>query len=663
MDVDDPAYVTRNPYVLYPSLSKLAACFTEVRTPATGTGYYQPLTTASLMLDRLVAGGEPGEFIALTFHCTNILLHSLNAAMVCLLTGCISRRRGIGLVCGLLFAAHPLNVEAVSWVCQRKTVLSTAFALLALLLYGLYARTHRGRWYVATLAAFVLSLLAKPTGVLLPIALLLADIWPLRRWSREAVLEKLPFILVAAAACWIAVVSHGQTLGLSDTTLHDRPWHAILILCQNIGFYATRMVAPIGLCPMYPLPGADEIAIGRPAFLGGVACTLVLLAVMLLALRRRWTSVWVCLAAFLLLLAPTLSPLRFMVTLVADRFAYLPMVALLVLTAAGLKHLWPSPGARHGSRTTARRAVAAVAVVVLAAFSYLMTQQQGVWKNSRSYYQAIIERFPTEPRGYCGLGNLCLNAHEWLTSKGSEAQAARADQLVAEALRHYEKALSLDPDDPTAHFRMAQIRLLQGRPADAMAHARRGPDAPRDWRAEYYAGLALEQLGDNAGAVEAYESCVDRAPAWADALRNLASLLLRLGRIDEALPLYERLYDLNPNDADVLQNWAVALLTIGETDAAIARLVDVDKLRTSALPKLAGNRREQELSRLADARYTLAGALAMKGQVKASLAYLKGAASHKPELLDAAETHPAFEALRQTELWRELRTQTGKQGN
>src|SRR6185295_1014194 len=158
-----------NAYILRPSADKLARFFTEVLNPSTVGGYYQPLTMASLMLDRVIeaqlAGGydaAPSPFI---YHLTNMLLHGLNAALVVALVWRVVRHRGIAFAAGVLFALHPLNVEAVAWVCQRKALLSTTFLLLTLMTYGRWAKTRAAQWYWVSLGCFLLSLLAKPTSL------------------------------------------------------------------------------------------------------------------------------------------------------------------------------------------------------------------------------------------------------------------------------------------------------------------------------------------------------------------------------------------------------------------------------------------------------------------------------------------------------------------
>ncbi len=643
VDIDDPLYITTNAYVLYPTWHKLAACFAEVRVPATVGGYYQPLTMASLMLDRVITRGlaaDPtAELSAFVFHLTSVLLHAVSAGLVFFLTRHVSRSRTAGVFCALLFAIHPINVEAVAWACQRKAVLSTALALCALVSHGAFGRTHQTRWYAMTLLAYTLSLLAKPTALLLPLVLVLADIWPLRRISRRTVIEKLPLVLIGGLAAWVAIVSQGHTGSFAETTGRSGAWATLLVLCQNVGFYLSRLVVPVRLCPMVPFPRPDEITLAVPDYLLGLIGTAAAVGLFVWAVRRRWTAVWVCMAGFALLLAPALSPVRFMVTLVADRFVYLPMIAPLMLLAAGWRR-------RRAGR-------AAVVVVVLATFAIQTLRQQRVWRDGRSFYQSIVEHFPDKPRGYCGLGNLLLDEHERLAAAGS-ANTARGDALLGEALSRYEKAVGLDPAFGQAHLRIAQILLLQGRPRKALERLDSAPNAMSDYRAHFVRGRALEQLGDVAGAVGEYNVCLHREPAWMDPRRSLAAILLKGGRAAESVQHFERLHALIPDDADVLQNWAVALLTIGRPESAVDKLLEAERWRTETIARSGAGRRRIEQAKLADLRYTLAGALSTLGRTEDAMRFLKAALSEKPELLTAARTQPAFARLRDTPAWRGL---------
>ncbi len=402
--LDDPQYTYANAYILLPTWEKLGDFFTEYKIPSTVAGYYQPLAMASLMLDRVIEGrlrgGYSSDLDPFPYHFTNVFLHGLNAALVFLLVSYFSRNRGIGLFCGLLFAFHPVNVEAVAWVSQRKAVLATTFAILMLLAYGRYAKTRHYGWYAVVVATYTLSMLAKPTGMLLPFVLILADIWPLKRLSGKAIAEKLPLVAMAIVGGYIAYVSQRDSAGLSPSLAEENPWQGFLVFCYNVVFYPTKAVVPVGLCPQYPMPSLETIRLTAMPFLLGVVGTFALSSLIVLAFFKRWRPVWVCLMAFLLLLGPALSPRRFMGAITADRFCYQPLIPLIFLLAAGLRWILAEKRKALFLWIGGRNGLIAFGFVILSLFAYLTHRQQSVWKTTETYFACVREAFPNDPFGY-----------------------------------------------------------------------------------------------------------------------------------------------------------------------------------------------------------------------------------------------------------------------
>ncbi|MCZ6682631.1 MAG: tetratricopeptide repeat protein [Planctomycetota bacterium] len=650
VDFDDTQYVTNNFYVLHPSWQNLWTCFSEVWQPSNIVGYYQPMTIASLMLDRVIDGrlaGNPTAAVApFVFHLTNALLHGLNAVLVFVLARFVSRRSEIGVICGLLFAAHPLSVEVVAWVAQRKALLSTTFALSALICHGRYSKTGSAGWYLSTWVSFTLSLLAKPTGLLLPVVLILADVWPLRRISLRGVIQQVPLLVTAAVFGCISVVSQGRTAGLE---LNAGVWATFLILCQNVVFYLSRLLIPFGQSPVHPLPAVGAVTLAESTFLFGLIGCAVLVGLLVVAWRRGWAPIWVCVAAFFVLLAPAMSPWRFMGAIVAERFVYLPMIGPLMLLAAGLRRLWAQSRVR---RSWDRSISTAGCTLAIACFAFLTIGHQRIWRNSRTFYEAVTTRYPNHPYGYCGLGTLYLNEHELIITKGTEEDLESAESLLSAAMDEYVRAVRLDPAYGPAHFRIAQTLLLQGNPEAALSHLDGHPEAFGFYRAYYFYGQVLDRLGDKNGAIEAFRECLSHEPGWRDARRQLARLLLETGRPSESLTHFDTLGEQGMFDADTLHNWAVALVEMGRLREALARLADVEEMRIHTVSKSTGDRMSRVQSKLADTRYAIAGILATMEESEASLVYLRAAVLQKRELLAAAGRNAAFEFLRGTEAWR-----------
>jgi len=230
--IDDQEYLTANRLVQHPSWASAGRFLGEVVRPSTVGGYYQPLAMISLMLDYAVAGRADN---LRPFHRTSLILHVANALVIMWLLYALFGRPWVAAGVALLFGVHPMTVETIAWVGERKTLLAAFFALPCLLVYVGYAR--RGGWklYSACLALYVLALMSKPTSTPLPLVMLLLDFWPLKRLSRWAVVEKAPFLLTAGVFAIIAIVSQ-RHLELSAV----RPLSAgqtLLLICFNLVFY------------------------------------------------------------------------------------------------------------------------------------------------------------------------------------------------------------------------------------------------------------------------------------------------------------------------------------------------------------------------------------------------------------------------------------------
>lgn len=658
--IDDPQYITTNPYVLYPSWQKLGWFFAEVRQPSTVLGYYQPLTMASLMLDRVIEGWLSGGYgprpDPFVFHLTNILLHGANSAMVFVLAMGLTRQRRLGLFCGLLFALHPLNVETVAWVCQRKALLATFFSLLMFLAYARYVQTRQRSWWIAVHGAFLAAMLAKPTALPVPAVLLLADVWPFRRFSRSSVIEKLPLIALATIGAYVAYLSQATTVSMTIGGEHRRPIVTILIACHNLVFYLMKFIMPFDLCPRYPMPNEVDIMPDRQAFLLGWLGTIVFAVAVFWSIRRRWFAFWTMSISFLLLIAPTLTPVRFMDTIAADRFMYLPMIPLLLLLTKALGTWIKHRDALQPESSRRGRLSAIFGLVILAAFAFQTVRQQAVWQDAFSYYQAAFTRFPDSPGGHYGMGNAWLDKYHRLIARSDGASDAEARACLDQSAEAYRRALKIDSRFSWAWYRLGHVLVLEGRLQDGISAIQNGLNLPdADPEGNLFLGLAYSHAGDYEQAISPYETCLQRQPSNCMVLKNLANALLRTGRAADALPHFERLYLLDPTDLDGRQNWGVALITVGRASEAVAQLRSVVDIRAELTKHESDpSRREQASARLADARFTLAGALAIAGADNEALAELTAAIELNPALQSQALNHPAFRRLHDSTQWQRL---------
>jgi tetratricopeptide (TPR) repeat protein len=505
-------------------------------------GYWQPLAWVTFALDHAVWGMEPRGY-----HLTAIVLHVVTAVLVWLLLRALLVRAAVrdasdtaiavgATVGAVLWAVHPLRVEVVAWATERRLLLGALFFLVAVLAHVRVAdRAAAGRsrapWIAATFVATVLSLLAGPWAVTLPAALLVLDVFPLRRLQRETPLgllvEKLPLAVLALAEL---VVLRFSTDGLR-MSLDDHPLPARLAQAAwGIWFYIGKTLWPVDLSPLYELQLPLDPTAAR--FVVAAFATLVVTGV-LVAQRRRWPGALAAWTAYLILLAPVLGLQQTGPHLVADRYTYLAGIPLSALLAAGVARVWVVVSGA-GIRVAVLAASAAVAVVLGVAAA----SQTRVWRDSESLWRQAVALDEANALAQYSLG-LALN------------NQGRADE-AAEAFARLEAITVARPGDPNARQYLGLVRAT-----DANAAAR---------------------AGDVDRAVALYEQAIELAPRDPRPYLQLGALLVRRGAFADAVPVLEAGVAVDPTDTSLRYVLAAALARTGRRDEAVARLEEVLRL-------------------------------------------------------------------------------------
>ena len=630
VNYDDQAYVTENRPVTAGLVGRsLLWAFTAFEA-----GNWHPLTWLSHMADCQAFGLRPGGH-----HATSLLLHALAAVLVFVvlrrLTGATWRSAFVA----ALFALHPLNVESVAWVSERKNVLSTVFWLLTLGAYGSYARRPSAGRYLLVAAFLGLGLLAKPMVVTLPCVLLLLDVWPLRRVALDApgaaarlrslALEKLPLLGLSVLSSALTVAA--QRAGGAVTSLEAIPVSArVANALVSYLAYLGKMVWPSRLAVFYPHP-ATPLASPRVA-LCAVALLLVTVLVWRQASRRPYLLVgWLW---YLGTLVPVIGLVQVGSQAMADRYAYVPLLGIFVMLAFGAAE----PATGHG-----RRLLAAGAVLWLAGLGVLTARQARLWHDSRSLFQHALAVTEGNYVAETNVGLVEAKELRWekaiasfrraLAIRPSHAEA-RANLGVAlakmgtldEAIPHLERALKLDPGSALTHANLGLA--LRGRdPARALEHMRRAVELKPDFvdaRMNLVAGLFDAGKTDEAQAM--FKATLELDPGSAAAHFRLGSILLERGRPSEAAALLEGALRLDPKLGEARNSLGVARLREGRLDEAIPLFREV----------LAENPRN------ADAQANLGTALVRKGQAAEAEPHLRAALELEP---DHAAAHTTLGAL------------------
>jgi tetratricopeptide (TPR) repeat protein len=544
---DDRTYVADNPHVRAGlSLAGLRWALT-----ATEAANWHPLTWLSHMLDVSLYGLDPGRH-----HLTSVLLHACNVWLLfALLAHATGRGWPSAFVAGL-FAFHPLHVESVAWVAERKDLLSAAFGLLALRAYVAYARRPTARRYALTAACLALGLLAKPMLVTLPAVFLLLDVWPLarRRGPIALVAEKFPLLALSALSGAITLVAQhggGAVKSTEAIPMSGRLANAA-VSCVR---YLVKTVWPSELALAYPhpyLPG------GVPWSAGQVAGAALLLAAptVVAALQwrlRPWLGVgWLW---YLGMLAPVIGIVQVGSQAMADRYTYLPLVGPFVIVAWGAAEL--------ATGVARRRALGLLGIAVLVLLAALSWRQLGHWRDSLALFQRAVDVAPNNALMHNNLGTV-------LEQRGR----------IEEAARHYRQAIELRPAYPEAHNNLAAVLLGRGDAAGALEHYRLALAARPDYaQALNGLGSALAARGRTDEAITQLGRALALQPDLVEAHYNLANALGTSGRVDEAIAAYARALELRPDHAESHNNLGNALLATGRTREAIEHLARAAALR------------------------------------------------------------------------------------
>jgi tetratricopeptide (TPR) repeat protein len=529
VNYDDDLYVTGNPWV------QQGVTWASARWALTtdAAGNWHPLTWLSHQLDWTLWGPRPGGH-----HATSVVLHALNTVLLYAVLDAMTASPWRSALAAALFGLHPLHVESVAWIAERKDVLSTCLWLLTLLAYAGYVRRPGVGRYFLVMLGLALGLMAKPMVVTLPCTLLLLDYWPLGRWRRAhdlvpLVREKLPlFALVAISSVitWRVQTAAGAVIALP---LANRLGHALVTYVAYLG----KMLWPADLAAIYSHPGAEA-----PGAVLLSALVLALVTAAVVVERRRRPFLLVGWLWYLGTLVPVIGVVQVGVAAMADRFTYVPLVGIFVAIA------WAVPAVREP------RLVAAAAAVVLAVLAARARDQVRVWRDSATLFTHALAVDEANPLAHVNLAVV-------LDERGD----------LAGANAHLERALVLRPDMVTARIALGNNLVRRGRPEEAMAQYRAAIAAdPTSARALNNLGWLQLQLGRLDEAIDSLERALRIDPGLATAENDLGMARARRGENDAARGHFERAVAANPRYADAQNNLAAILLSDGRIDEAVA---------------------------------------------------------------------------------------------
>ena len=526
LEYDDTTYVTQNAHVSTGlTAQNIGWAFTAFHS-----ANWHPVTWISHMLDVQIFGMNAGRHLM-----TNLALHAINSILLFLLLRRATRTTWRSAIVAALFALHPLHVESVAWVSERKDVLSALFFMITLWLYVLWVEKRTPGRYALMIVAFALGLMSKPMLITLPFVLLLLDWWPLNRFTNitALIVEKLPMFALLIPSAILTVKAQQKALG--SIAMYERFANAAL----SYVIYLRKMVWPSDLAVIYPFPKSISMAQTFAA-----VALLLTITIIAIVFARRWRFLPVGWFWYLGTLVPVIGIVQVGRQSMADRYTYIPLIGIFIAIVWLLSEI----------KFTA--VAAAIALVACGAVSYAQTAN---WKNS-----VTLSRHALRVTRNNDVAETILGV----------ALAKRGERAAAE--QHLQAAIKINPDNDEALRALGRLKLTSGHAVEAIPLLERAsklkPDAPTR------AALAAAR-GDNAAAVKLYQQTIAEGEEAVDAHNDFAALLAKMGRDQEALAHYEEALRLMPDHYDARMNLGALLSRMGRDGEAIDQFEAAAKTR------------------------------------------------------------------------------------
>ena len=555
--LDDSMYVFENDHVRKGLTGEgVAWSFTN-----TISGMWIPLTWLSFMAGSQFYGISPGWH-----HLTNVFIHLANALLLFFLLKRMTDDFWPSGLVAALFALHPIHVESVAWISERKDVLSALFLFLTIWAYADYAKKPSLRGYVLVFLFFLFGLMTKPMLVTVPFLLILLDYWPLKRFRPDhiftvhgkaerrrflqLVFEKLPLIVVAVTASAVTFAAHQKAGGIY--TLEALPVDVRMTnICVSYLKYVGKFFYPVHLAVFYPHPHSAS-------WLKVIAALLLLGGISWLFARnaRKYPYLFVGWFWYLGMLVPVIGIVHAGSQGMADRFVYIPFIGLYIAVAWGIPQLfgnWPH-------RRSCLAILSAVSLSILAALSW---HQVRYWQNSLTLFGHTLR----------------YTSNNWLI-EGSLANALEKKGRTDEAILLYKEALHIEPDYWDAHYNLGNALEKKGRTDEAIKHYLQALRIRPDYEeAHNNLGVALDKTGRTNEAIKQYLEALRIQPDYAEAHNNLGVAFAKKGRTNEAIKQYIEALQIQPDYAEAYNNLGNALRKKGRTDDAIRQYLEALRIR------------------------------------------------------------------------------------
>jgi lipoprotein NlpI len=573
---DDAQYVVENLHIRSINIAFIKWAFVDFHA-----GNWHPLTWISHAIDYSIWGLNP-----LGHHLTNVIVHAVNTFVVVLLMinllnvlkdstikkglSEFSHERMIlitGGVTGLLFGLHPLHVESVAWVAERKDLLCALFVLLSITLYTKYINSINNgtvqeksslrffnKQYVVAFIFFILALLSKPMAVTLPFVLLILDWYPFRRIQslktfRAAFIEKIPFIALSLISSVLTVLAQragGALVSMESAPLSTR----VLVGASSLISYLWKMIWPFNLMPFYPYPTGVSLLSLEYLFAIIFVIGITLICIVSAKKQRLWLSVW---SYYVVTLIPVIGIVQVGRQAMADRYTYLPSLGPFLIMGLGVA--WAASKINTFPRwgLIIKPLCAAISIFVFVSMSYLTFRQIGIWNNSIRLWSYVIEKHPERIHlAYYFRGLAFLNT-----------------DLADKAIKDFDMAIALDPYFSDAFLNRGTAFERIGNFDKAIENFDEAIAVKPSYEAYFNRGITFEKMGLLDKAIADYDKAIALNPYRYEAYHAGGKLYGKAGLFDKAIAYFNKYIAINPSHAESYNNRGLSYVYIGQDDRAL----------------------------------------------------------------------------------------------
>ena len=549
---DDNLYINENESIRGLAWANWKAFFTEFYV-----GNYQPLTILTYALEYALVG-ENGWL----FHGTNVLLHAANTVLVYLVVRQWTPAASlVPMWTAFFFGIHPMHVESVAWVSERKDVLYTFFFLGSLLFYGRYLLVSTTKPLVYAFGCFVLACMSKSAAVVLPLVLWLLDDYHNRKPTVRMFIEKIPFLAVSMVFGLVALES--QRAAMPETQLVGMG-DKILIAAHSLWLYVIKAVFPMGLSAFYPYP--PELGKGLPAvyFLAALG---VLLMLGLLWYSRRWSKTYFMgMGFFGITIALVLQVVTVGNATMADRYTYVPYIGLFFV----LGTIWENY--RNRSAQGNRLVWNGVAVLALAIMALLAFRRVDVWKDDEALFTDVLDKYPEAQLAYNNRGCCYLR----LANVASRKEEFYNKEYLAKAFQDFDRLVQINDQYRSAYHNRGLVRFYLKDYNGAVEDYTRAMAKDTSNKGIYFdRATSRSEIGDHVGALQDFDTAIEYRIRLAESFFNRGNTRRKLNDFQGALADYNRAIEAQEDFLEAIQNRSLLHMVLRDYPSA---LKDLDRI-------------------------------------------------------------------------------------